>query len=811
MRNLMVLVIGLLGWTLTSAQTANTEKGKITGKLINTEGKAVVAATVTLQNATDSSLVKAVVSNKEGIYELENIAYGNYLLAVSSVGYEKTVKELSLHTGTAAMDFSLPPASKTLSDVVIKTKKPLIEVKADKTVFNVEGSINAQGSNALELLSKSPGVLVDNNENITVKGKTGTKIYVDGKMMQLDNKDLAAYLKSINSNDIEAIEMISNPSAKYDASGNAGIINIRLKKNKKYGSNGSVNLGLVQGYTPKGNGSVNLNYRDKKINIFSNVGGNLGNYEEHLDLYRIQNDSIFDQKSRNVYKDKSINAKAGADLFLDSKNTIGVMATANFNDNTWGGNSATNIYYQPTGDYVKKLEAFNTIPGSRTNANLNLNYRYADTAGKTINVDADYGLFRGTGRSFQPNNYYAPNGDLLYQLTYRNYTPTDIDIYTIKADVEINKWKGKLGYGAKAAYVRTKNTFDFYNVENGTDVKQLSKSNSFDYKENVNAAYINYNRQLNAKWGLQLGVRAEQTNSEGVLTRADGIHQADDKVTRHYLDLFPSGALTWTVDKKNTLNLTYSRRIDRPTYQDLNPFENKLDELTYQKGNAFLKPQYTDNVELTHTFMGFINTSLSYSYVKDYSTMITDTANKNATFIQQRNLASQQIYGFSIGAPLPIAKWWNGYVNVWGNQQKFKGEFNGEKINRSYNLYGLYMQNTFNISKKKGVNAELSGWYNGKSVWGGTWVVKPMGGFDVGLQKSMFKGKGNLKASVTDVLFSQYWKSKTNFGGVYIDGEGKGESRTFRLNFTYRFGNNNVKAARERKTGLETEAGRIKG
>ncbi|MGE5107390.1 MAG: TonB-dependent receptor domain-containing protein, partial [Sphingobacteriales bacterium] len=748
MHKLIVMVIGLSGWILTSAQTANTEKGKITGKLVNTDGKAISFATVSLQRTQDTSLVKAVVSDKEGLYELENIAYGSYLVEISSVGFEKTVKPLTVDKKEVSLNATLKTGAKTLNDVVVKSKKPLIEVKADKTVFNVESSITAQGSNALELLSKSPGVLVDNNENISVKGKTGVKVYVDGKMMQLDTKDLAAYLKSINSNDIEAIEMITNPSAKYDASGNAGIINIRLKKNKKYGTNGSVNLGYVQGITPKGNGSVNLNYRDKKINLFSNAGGNLGKYEDNIDLYRIQGDSIFDQKGRNWYKDKSLNFKAGADLFVDSKNTFGIMATANFNDNNWNSVSNTPIYYKPTGAFVKKLTAYNNIPGSRTNANFNFNYRFADTAGKTINVDADYGLFRGAARSLQPNNYYAQNGDLLYQLIYRNNTPTDIDIYTIKADVEINKWKGKLGYGAKSAYVRTNNTFDFYNVVNGDDVKQLSKSNSFQYKEYVSAAYINYNRQLNAKWGLQLGVRAEQTNSEGTLTRADGQHQSDDKVKRDYLDLFPSGALTWTVDKKNTLNLTYSRRIDRPTYQDLNPFENKLDELTYQKGNAFLRPQYTDNVELTHTFMGFINSTLSYSHVKDYSTMITDTANKNATFIQQRNLAKQEIFGISIGAPLPIAKWWNGYVNLWANRQQFKGEFNGEKLNKGYNLYGLYMQNTITISKTKGLNGEISGWYNGPSVWGGTWKVKPMGGFDLGLQKNILKGKGSVKASV---------------------------------------------------------------
>jgi iron complex outermembrane receptor protein len=212
---------------------------------------------------------------------------------------------------------------KKLQDVTVTSRKPMIEIKADKTIFNVENSINATGSNALELLQKSPGIQVDNNDKYSMKGKTGVKIYVDGKMMQLDSKDLAAYLKSINSNDVEAIEMISNPSAKYDASGNAGIINIRLKKNKKFGTNGSVNAGFVQGVTPKGNGSLNLNYRDKNVNLFSNAGGNMGMYENDLNLYRVQRDSLYDQKSTNRSDNKSVNVKAGADLFLDSKNTLG--------------------------------------------------------------------------------------------------------------------------------------------------------------------------------------------------------------------------------------------------------------------------------------------------------------------------------------------------------------------------------------------------------------------------------------------------------------------------------------------------------
>jgi iron complex outermembrane recepter protein len=807
-RILTAAVIGLSSLLNTAiAQTGSTIKGKIS----DNNGKALQSVTVSLLKSTDSSLVKADVTDANGAFEMVYGKEGKYLLSYVMIGFERTyssVFEVKNGQGFDAGNITLQPAATKLQDVTVTSRKPMIEIKADKTVFNVENSINATGSNALELLQKSPGIQVDNNENISMKGKTGVRIYVDGKMTQLGSQDLAAYLKSINSNDVEAIEMISNPSARYDASGNAGIINIRLKKNKRYGTNGSVNLGMVQGVTPKGNGSVSLNYRDKKVNLFSNVGTNIGRYENTLDLYRVQLDSIYDQKSTNWSHNKSVNAKLGADLFLNSKNTLGFLVTTNFSDNDWTSESNTNISYNPTKQFVKKLVALNTIPGSRTNMNSNINYRYADTSGKEINFDADYGLFRGTGRSFQPNNYLDNSGNMLSQVINRNFTPTDIDIYTAKVDVDQPKWKGKLGYGAKFSYVKTKNTFDFFNDINGVPVKILSRSNSFTYKENVNAAYINYQRQFSPKWSLQTGLRMEQTNSEGVLTRADGVIQSDNTVKRSYLDFFPSAALTWTVDQKNTLNLTFSRRIDRPTYQDLNPFENKLDELTYEKGNAFLRPQYTNTVELSHTFKYMLNTTIGYSHVKDFATQTTDTTN-NATYVQQRNLATQRILSFSIGSPLPIAKWWNGYANVWYNYQMFKGKIGDNEIKTEIPMFGAYMQHTFTLGK--GYNAELSGWFSGPNVWGATWRTKSLGGLDLGFQKQILKKQGTLKLSVTDIFFTNPWTATSNFGGLFVNGRGQNESRTVRLAFSWRFGNNQVKAARQRQTGLESEAKRIKG
>src|SRR5215210_432339 len=282
-------------------QNNNTVKGSVK----NVSGTALQAVTVSLLSVKDSTLKKAEVTDDNGKFTISNIKSGKYLLNYTIVGYDKPyspVFELKDGQTFTALPVRLKPSAATLKGVTVTATKPMIEVRADKTVFNVESSINATGSNALELLQKSPGVMVDNNDNISMKGKTRVKIYVDGKPMQLNSKDMAAYLKSINSNDIEALEIISNPSAKYDASGNAGIINIRLKKNKKYGTNGSATMGLVQGVTPKGDGSLNLNYRDKKINLFSNVSTSRGKYENDMSLYRIQNDTLYDQHSLNHWE-----------------------------------------------------------------------------------------------------------------------------------------------------------------------------------------------------------------------------------------------------------------------------------------------------------------------------------------------------------------------------------------------------------------------------------------------------------------------------------------------------------------------------
>jgi iron complex outermembrane receptor protein len=789
------------------------DKAIVRGTINDTKGLALQAATISLLRSTDSSFVKAGLADEKGNFEIAGAAAGSYLLSFTAIGFETGFSSpFDLKQGQSYQlpAVQLQPAAKQLQSATVTasrsaSKSPL-QVKHDKIVFNVASSISASGSNGMELLQKMPGIQVDDKGNISMKGKRGVKIYVDGRMTQLTSEDLAAYLKSINSNDVDAIEIISSPGARYDASGNAGVINIKLKKNSAQGMNGSVTAGLVQGITPKGNAAANVNYRNNKWNVFSNASFNTGQNRMDIVAPRSLKGVDYDQRLSIVSDTRNYSIKAGADYFIDSKQTIGIIATGNINQDDWFSRSSTDFYDPKAGQHTTLLSLNNT-PRKRTSFNTNLNYRFADSSGREVNFDADYGQFRGRATSYLPN-YYSSKGTPLSEVITLNNTPTDIDIYTAKTDVVLPLAKGSIGFGAKISYVTTQNTSAFFDATDGQPIALTERSFNFSYKENVNAAYVSYQRSINAKWSLQAGLRAEQTNTKGLLTRFDGVVQPDNDVKRSYLDFFPNATITYVADKKNTFNLSFTRRIDRPVYQDLNPFELKLDELTYLKGNSFLRPQYTNTVGLSHTWKNTITTSLEYSHVKDFTTEITDTLG-NITFAQQRNIATQDIISLSISAPFQVSKNWRAFVSAWGNHQSFAGQSGNNTVDVKVYTYGASMQNTFTLGNE--YSAEVTGWFNGPGLFGPTFRTRAMGSLDLGAQKLVMNGKGTVRIGVTDVLrTSSIWRARNEFGGLLLNVRAAMENRTAKITFTYRFGNNNVKASRNRETGLESEKNRIK-
>lgn len=807
---MLILSISLCTTINTFAQSTS----KVSGQINDNNGKPLAIATIMLQKATDSSLVKTAVSNATGNYEITPVKPGTYFVSATSAGMKKTssaVFEVKENENTIAPVLTTQLAPKELSAVTVTSKKPMVEVRADKTILNVEGTINAVGNDALELLRKSPGVMVDKDDNLSLAGKNGVQVYIDGKPSPLSGADLAAYLKSMQSTQIEAIELITNPSAKYEAAGNAGIINIKLKKDKTIGTNGNVNAGYNIGVYAKYNGGFSLNHRNAKMNLFGNYNFNTGLNESIFKLYREQGDTIFDQNQRIVSRNKyGHNYKAGADFFINKKSTIGFIVNGNVSDNVVETEGPMQIIYQPTNTVDRLLIASGDNDSKRSNVNANINYRYAVTGGTELNIDADYGKFSIRSNQFQPNDYYNAGGNIkLYSNVYRMISPTDIDIVSVKADYERNFYKGKLGIGAKIGYVKTDNDFKRYDVISGNDVYDKDKSNRFKYTENINAGYVNYNRAFKG-FMLQVGVRVENTISDG---RSTGLQydnttstykNFDSSIHRNYVDVFPSAALTFNKNPMSQFGLTFSRRIDRPAYQDLNPFEFKLNDYSFMKGNTNLKPQYTNSFGLTHTFRYKLNTQLNYSHVKDIFTQIPDTTEGSKSFMSKRNLATQDIVSLNISYPFQY-KWYSFFVNVNSYYSKYKANFGGGDRNVDLDVTALsfYMQNSFNLGK--GYKAELSGFYSSPTIWQGTFKSIAMYSIDGGLQKTIFKGKGMLKASVTDIFRLMKFKGYTNFTGQFTEASGRWESRQLRLNFTYRFGNAQVKAARQRKTSIEEE------
>ncbi|MEP7141830.1 MAG: outer membrane beta-barrel family protein, partial [Ferruginibacter sp.] len=617
--------------------------------------------------------------------------------------------------------------------------------------------------------------------------------------------------KSLNSSQIEAIEIITNPSAKYEAAGNAGIINIRLKKNKSLGTNGSVNAGWNIGTYAKYNGGLNLNYRNKKINLFGNYSYSEGLNEQNISLYRAVGDSLFDQKSTILMKNESSNFKAGMDYFISSKSTIGVIVNGTISHPSITNKSTTPISYTPTKTVDRILVADNSSTLKRNNLNFNLNYSYTVPNGKSLMVNADHGTYNINNNQFQPNYYFDETGSIPFSsVIYRMIAPTDININSLKADWEQPFKKGTLGIGGKAAFVKTDNDFQRYNVYGGVDQLDKDRSNRFNYKENISAAYLNYNRAFKGLT-IQAGLRMEHTYSEGTSTgqkpAAGGYVDYSEIFKRNYTNLFPSAAVTFNKNPKNQFSVSYSRRIDRPNYQDLNPFEFKLDEYTFQKGNINLRPQYTNSIGVTNTYQYKLTTTLNYSHVKDLFTQIIDTAEKSKSFISKRNLATQDIVSLNISYPFHY-KAYNMFANVNSFYTRYNADFGeGRKINVNAGGLTLYVQNSIKFAKTW--TAELSGFYNAPTVYQGTIRSNSLWSIDAGLQKQVMKGRGTIKASVSDLFHTLKFNGVSDFAGQRTEIGARWESRQAKLNFVYRFGSNQVKAARQRGTGADDEMKRV--
>lgn len=783
------------------------KSGEVSGNISNEDLEPIIYANISLLNPKDLKLIKGSITDENGNFKLENLAFGNYLLEISYLGYEKLYTETFVINENQTLlnkKLLLKKASTDLDAVIITTQTPFIERRIDKTILNVENSVLSAGNTALEILQRAPGVIVDNFGNISLGGKQNVLIMMNGKPTNLSADQLLTLLRSTDGNSIGTLELISNPSSKYDAAGSSGIINIKMKKNRNYGTNGSVTGGAGYGEDYKTNASLSLNHRNRNFNVHGSYNFSYNKTLTQLDLLRdnsLNNEiTYFDQKGESRSNDTNNSYKSGIDFFINDNNTLGFEVDGQSNTSKINSFNETFIGSQ-IGIVDSTVVADNPFRGKFSKLAYNLNYRnIIDTLGQELNVDIDYAKYRNRNE----NNY---NNFLFGAIE------NEKDIFRSQSSASINIWSAKIDYnyafseslklesGFKSSFVNTDNDFLFENLVNEIFVNNKTLSNKFDYNENINATYLNLKKEFKT-FSIQGGVRLEQTNSEGNSITEQAI------VKRDYLDLFPSLAARVVLTKNNTLGLSYGRRIDRPDYAVLNPFTQFVDLFTFEQGNPFLNPQYTNSFELSWTYKDTYNISLAYSKTKDViSDAFLSNLEEKTLFITTLNLAEQTNYNLSINAPFSITKFWDTDNNFSLFQNNFQSpNIMGFPFRSSLLTYQFSSYNSIKINTT--VNAELSGYYVSSQVVD-TYLIKPITAIDFGINKSFDNGKGNIKFSVSDVFNTNIISVTSEIPTQNYNLDQKQETRIFRLSITYELGSSDVKGPRSRSKGSSDEENRV--
>jgi iron complex outermembrane receptor protein len=809
-RKIYLLLLILTAASAAFAQPAELP-GHITGTLMDDQGKPMMFASATLLNAKDSSIVQGSVSNEQGVYVFEHIKEGNYIVKASSAGYQNVASQpFSIEQGAEEVTvpkITMQTATHNLNTVSITAAKPLIERKTDRVVMNVEGSVLAAGNSAMDILERAPGVEVDKDDNISLKGKQGVTVMLNDKLTYLTAAQLATLLRSTDGNTISSIEIISNPSAKYDAAGNSGIINIKLKKNKQVGTNGSLTTGVAYGAFWKDNQTLQLNLKDGNLNVYGSFSHNDNHRIQDIGIKRVITDTTgavtyFRQTSPFLESDHNNSYRLGADYDLSSKNTIGFVINGYFNSEHDGIDNRT--YIGP--NFTQADSTLRTVSSLRQTYNnfaINLNDTYKiDTAGQQLSADIDYSRFNNNGVSQYVTDYYLADGSIQHPEAFLgNLTPSIINIRTAKADYTKPITKSlKMEAGVKFSDVKTDNNL----TEKTVETDPYISTNHFIYDEKIDAGYINFNRDFK-NYSVQAGLRGEYTNS---MANGDSANVVS-KIPRHYFNLFPSVFINHTINDKNEINFSYSRRIDRPQYDNLNPFVFHLDPYTYQKGNPYLRPQYTNNFELNYTYNKSITLTLGYSRTTDVITEVpgTDPANK-VSFITQDNLQVQNAWNANIYAPYTVTKWWEGSVNATVFYLGFKSNnLEGGNLDRGQTAYNIRATETF--TPVKGYKFELTTHYQSDLTYG-LYDVKPRFSTDAGLSHSFAQKKFNVKLSMSDIFNTLRNDVNSNYQSTDLMITQKRESRITRLTVTYNFGNSKIKA-RQHQSGADDLKGRVKG
>lgn len=712
----------------------------------------------------------------------------------------------SFSVSAQQIDTSSFNKTQKLNEVVVKSKKPFVEMQVDKLVLNVQNDIVATAGTVFEILQRAPGVTISNDETINLAGKAGVNVLIDGRPTQLSGKDLANYLKSTPGSVVDKVEIIMNPSAKYDAQGNAGIINIKMKKNTVKGTNGNLSSSYTQSNHPNYNFSGNLNRRKGKWNWFINATARKSRQNTIGAINRFVNSNGIQKTFANSTVDedasKNISLKAGADFSLNSKSIFGFMIKGN---EYWSKLYTPGITLIQTNSKTdSSLQTINYNKERTSRYNYNFNYRFEDTLGNEFNIDADYSSFKNNKNGMVTTDLLnAQNIKYAYTANDQD-VQTDISIYSLKTDFtrQFKKSNSKIEAGLKWNTVKTRNNLQAYVWNVNKFTADTGRTNIFNYTETMFAAYASYSQKIK-KWEYQFGLRAEGSVIHG--TSRDLKNRHINYPDTSYFNLFPTAFVRYTVNENNSFGISYGKRINRPTYQDLNPFEYIYDNYTRESGNPNLLPEYSNNFELTYSYKSALNLGLGYS-ITNNSFQSISTQKGEITEESDYNIGKQKRIYLSVNLSVPITKWWDGYVNLNPFYKEYKGAIAQGKLDNSTWGMSWYCSNNFSLPKKW--KLQLSSWGNVATL-DGIYKASGLGSVDAGVSKAFLKDKMTIRISATDIFNTQRWRQQVNFGDVNFNYQRKWESRTIRLQLTWKFGKTSYKA-RERELGAQDQLDRIK-
>ena len=796
----LVLVFFLFSFSRVPAQQA------VSGTVKDATGN-VAGATVSLLNARDSSWIRSVPADGNGMFTIPATVAGDYIVSVTAIGYKSTmqtfsVKESSNHTLT----FVLEKEETGMKEVTVTGRRPFIEMSTGKVTVNVDGSPSATGMNALDLMRRMPGLTVDQNGNISMQGKQGVLVLIDDKPTYLSPEQLADYLKTIPADEVTQVELMTQPPAKYDAAGNAGIVNIKRKRIRKSGWTGIATLTAGEGVYPYGLGTALINFKRNKLNLSLSADEHkatgFADWKEDQRMTDPQTGalmSLASMHSSSLEHFSIASARLTADYDINDKASIGASLKGGYHTNSFADN-----VYASTLNLPANTMTYNTIYSPegfiRKDLYANAYYSYKINKARSINFNADYiSYLNSPYQQINSANYDAQMQPLANPLLLHSHQPTLINVYSLKGDYTDTLGDGtKLEAGFKSSLVNTDNNAQFSIYQNSAWITDTTRTNRFAYKENINALYIDADKTINDKWEVKLGLRAENTNAQG----KQQVH--DQLFTKGYVSLFPTAYISYKADSNNQFELNYGRRIDRPNYQSLNPFIFYSFQYNYSVGNPYLQPQFTNSIELKHSYKNMIITTLAASSTTGEITDVLVADNTaGVVHTTQDNTGINKTVSLSVLFNKDLYKWWS--MNASGSvfYMNYSGVLNTSNITNEGTGYVVSLTNQFNFQKDW--KAELVGYYVGRYVQSVIATVLPTAFISLGVSKKISKAS-TIKMSVEDPFYFSWARQQNALPGLYTSTTFRYSTRSVSLAYTYNFGS----GARGRDVSRPDEAGRIK-